>query len=195
MDRQNRASILQAGTAYRTLLCVASICTVILTAGCEVLDRQETIEPPVAAIEPQQGEQVGMTPPPARPVPPQPRRKPEVDLSERPPPTDETEAQVATARPPLDPQGLVGLDFVKAENLLGPPSLLIEEPPAKIWAYNGRDCVLQLFFYPKVGGAFEVLTYQALGGEGDRQPSDGDLVRDCLTQLLVEREARNAESS
>lgn len=193
MNKQDRASALQAERAYRTLLCVASLCAVILTAGCQSIDGEQSVESPVAAIEPQLGEQVGMVPPPERPIPPQPRRKPDVDLSARPQPVEQE--QLVTARPALDPQGLVGLDFVKAENLLGPPSLLIEEPPAKIWTYNGRDCVLQLFFYPKVGGAFEVLTYQALGGEGDAQPGNGEVVRDCLTQLLVEREARNAESS
>lgn len=192
MNKQDGASALQAGKAHRTLLGVALLCAVTLTAGCQTMEREQRVESPVAAIEPQSGEQVGMVAPPERPIPPEPRRKPDVDLAARPQPADR---EPLVARPALDPQGLVGLDFVKAENLLGPPSLLIEEPPAKIWTYNGRDCVLQLFFYPKVGGAFEVLTYQALGGEGDRQPSDGDLVRDCLTQLLVERQGRNAESS
>ena len=129
---------------------------------------------------------------------PVPKRKPEVSAADLPaePAADQQASAAAqtSGQEEMAPESLVGLDFVKTEDLLGPPSLLTEEPPAKIWSYNGRNCVLQLFFYPKVGGAFEVLTYKAIGGEGDGQDVGGELARTCLLELIVEREALDAES-
>ena len=90
-----------------------------------------------------------------KPLPPLPIRKPEVPQV----------AIEATRVPQADPDTLVGLDFERTTALLGDPALLIEEPPAKIWAYNGASCVLHIFFYPKVGGSdFRVLTYEVKGG-------------------------------
>src|SRR3546814_2300873 len=90
-----------------------------------------------------------------KPVPPLPARKPEVPQA----------AIQALQAPQADPDALVGLDFERTTALLGDPALLIEEPPAKIWAYNGTNCVLHVFFYPKVGGTdFRVLTYEVKGG-------------------------------
>ena len=122
-----------------------------------------------------------------KPPPPLPRRKPEV-----------TQAAIELTREPqADPDALVGLDFERTSALLGEPALLIEEPPAKIWAYNGSNCVLHIFFYPKVGGSdFRVLTYKVKGGaEGD---TNGDTVPDefarlCLSELLAQAEAERVE--
>lgn len=118
-----------------------------------------------------------------RPPPPLPKRKPEVTQA----------ALDATREPQADPDALVGLDFERTSALLGDPALLIEEPPAKIWAYNGSNCVLHIFFYPKVGGSdFRVLTYKIKGGaEGE---SGGESVPDefarlCLSELLAQAEA------
>ena len=59
---------------------------------------------------------------------------------------------------------LVGLSLEETENLLGGPALEEVQPPAKIWSYNGRDCVLSIFFYPRVGGEdFRALAYQVTG--------------------------------
>ncbi|MEO3431168.1 hypothetical protein AAFN88_20100 [Pelagibius sp. CAU 1746] len=118
-----------------------------------------------------------------KPPPPLPIRKPEV------PPAAIEAAKV----PEVEPDSLVGLDFERTTALLGEPALLIEEPPAKIWAYNGASCVLHVFFYPKVGGTdFRVLTYEVKGGaEGDAS-SDADpkdFARLCLSELLVQAEA------
>ena len=118
-----------------------------------------------------------------KPPPPIPKRKPTV-----------TQAAIeATRDPQADPDALVGLDFERTSALLGDPALLIEEPPAKIWAYNGSSCVLHIFFYPKVGGSdFRVLTYKVKGGAvgetgGDSAPDD--FARLCLSELLAQAEA------
>ena len=94
------------------------------------------------------------------------------------------------AAPVADPETLIGLDFERARNLLGDPALLIEEPPAKIWAYNGRSCVLHLHFYPKVGGSdFRILTYNMVGADTDAGEEAEGFQSLCLSQLLAEAES------
>jgi hypothetical protein len=127
-----------------------------------------------------------------RPVPPLPVRKPEVP-----------QAAIDSAQAPqADPDALVGLDFERTTALLGDPALLIDEPPAKIWAYNGANCVLHVFFYPKVGGSdFRVLTYEVKGGPKGQaaragEPAQTDeaknFARLCLSELLAQAEAGRA---
>ncbi|MEQ8356609.1 MAG: hypothetical protein RH942_13790 [Kiloniellaceae bacterium] len=118
--------------------------------------------------------------------PPLPVRKPAVP-----------QEAVETARAPqIDPDSLVGLDFERTTALLGDPALLIEEPPAKIWAYNGSNCALHVFFYPKVGGSdFRVLTYEVKGGaeSGTTDSAESkELARLCLSELLMQAEANRA---
>lgn len=127
-----------------------------------------------------------------RPVPRLPVRKPDV------PPA----AVAAAQAPEADPDTLVGLDFARTTALLGDPALLIDEPPAKIWAYNGANCVLHVFFYPKVGGTdFRVLTYEVKGGpEGSTatagEPAQSEAAKSfarlCLSELLAQAQAGRA---
>lgn len=121
-----------------------------------------------------------------KPPPPVPIRKPAVPQA----------AVEATRVPEMEPDALVGLDFDRTAALLGEPALLIEEPPAKIWAYNGSSCVLHIFFYPKVGGSdFRVLTYEVKGGAEDAASSGAeseDFARLCLGELLAQAEASRA---
>jgi hypothetical protein len=121
-----------------------------------------------------------------KPPPPLPIRKPEVPKS----------ALETTKVPEVEPDSLVGLDFARTTALLGEPALLIEEPPAKIWAYNGSSCVLHVFFYPKVGGTdFRVLTYEVKGGAAGDAPQGAEskeFARHCLSELLLEAEAKRA---
>lgn len=142
--------------------------------------------------------------------PPLPRRKPAVPegyaaaakAAEAPPPEGaEPPAQSAeatagdTSLPRADPEALVGLDFARTRELLGAPALLMEEPPAKIWAYNGRSCVLHLHFYPKVGGSdFRVLTYNMVGEEtGEEEDVVAAFRSRCLSELLAD--AKSGKSS
>ena len=123
-----------------------------------------------------------------KPPPPLPIRRPDVPEA----------AIEATQVPEVDPDSLVGLDFAGTTALLGDPALLIEEPPAKIWAYNGSSCVLHVFFYPKVGGSdFRVLTYEVKGGpEGEvgKVAESDEFARLCLSELLVQAEAARASN-
>ncbi len=75
---------------------------------------------------------------------------------------------------------LVGLDFAGVRTLLGTPALEEIQPPATVWAYNGRGCVLSIFFYPHVdGGDYRALTYDVRGAE-----QTADLPQRCFSELL-----------
>ena len=119
-----------------------------------------------------------------KPPPPLPIRKPEVPQA----------AIEANRAPQADPDTLVGLDFERTTALLGDPALLIEQPPAKIWAYNGSSCVLHIFFYPKVGGSdFRVLTYEVKGGAANQAAKTDqakDFASQCLSELLAQVAAK-----
>lgn len=127
--------------------------------------------------------------------PPAPRRKP--DRAE----------PVARADP--DPDLLVGLDFEATKALLGDPALKTEQPPAKVWAYNGGSCMFSVFFYPSMDdNVFRVLTYEVTGKEpqlelqtASRTSDTGTVkirdraspvLRRCFAELLHGREQPNA---
>src|SRR3546814_15751462 len=73
-------------------------------------------------------------------------------------------------------------------------------------AYNGTNCVLHVFFYPKVGGTdFRVLTYEVKGGPevaaagagaGAGDPAKAaeakDFARLCLNELVAQAKAGRA---
>ncbi len=124
--------------------------------------------------------------------PPIPRRKP----------LDAT----IVARREFHPDLLVGLDFNATKALLGDPMLQLEEPPAKIWAYEGGSCMLNVFFYPSVGDdIFRVLTYEVRGGDVEQDATatdlsaatkisdkDSPIVRRCFVDLLQRRDVPDA---
>jgi hypothetical protein len=110
------------------------------------------------------------------------------------------------ARREFHPDLLVGLDFNATKALLGEPALQADEPPAKIWAYNGGTCMLHVFFYPSVGdNIFRVLTYEVRGGDIKQDGTTVDLsaatkisdknspvVRSCFAELLQGRDVPDA---
>ena len=170
----------------------------VLLSGCADLYRQPpaTQETPV--------EQAGENPPESsglltdadgdgyledaveRPLPPLPARKPAVDASR---------IAVAAKHPETNLDDLVGLNFNNAKALLGDPVLRIEEPPAKIWAYNGRQCVLHLFFYPKVGGEdFRILTYKVKGGEDVGDELQDAFAEECLARMVEDAKPVDPEA-
>ncbi len=127
--------------------------------------------------------------------PPKPRRKP--DRSET----------AALAEP--DPDLLVGLDFEATKALLGDPVLKMEQPPAKVWAYNGGACMFSVFFYPSMDDSvFRVLTYEMTGNApelqlqtaskssdtGAEKISDpaSPILRRCFAHLLQVRDMEDA---
>ncbi len=111
--------------------------------------------------------------------------------SKNPPPADGLEEEVpAQGAPPTPvdlvaqgPRALVGRDQAWVLRELGVATLEEVRAPARVWSYNAADCVISLFFYPKVaGGSFTVLTYEVAPKYADL---DGE--RKCLERLLKER--------
>ncbi len=107
-----------------------------------------------------------------------------------------------------DPQRLVGLDFDGTKALIGVPAAMLEQPPAKVWAYAGGDCVFRVFFYPSVDDqGFRVLAFEVtdeadiLGLRWLRDPpiatpeaprildKDDSVVRRCFAELLDHQES------
>ncbi|MGO1118592.1 hypothetical protein ACTL6U_07805 [Rhodovibrionaceae bacterium A322] len=83
------------------------------------------------------------------------------------------------------PQALVGRDQEWIEGQLGSPTLQEVRAPARVWSYNAPDCVISLFFYPKVaGGSFTVLTYEVAP-----EASDPEADKQCLDRLLGEKQS------
>lgn len=121
-------------------------------SGCAAFDRQGDeafAEEPVPVAEPEEETQLAA-------LPPIPVRRP-ADMSAFIPP----EAAYLTGRKIDD---LVGLSLEETENLLGDPVFEEVQPPARIWSYNGQDCVLSIFFYPRVGGEdYRALAYRVTG--------------------------------
>ncbi len=75
---------------------------------------------------------------------------------------------------------LLGLDFVAVRELLGTPALEEIQAPATVWAYNGRGCVLNIFFYPHVdGGEYRALTYDVKSADAAPESSQR-----CFDELL-----------
>ena len=78
---------------------------------------------------------------------------------------------------------LLGLDFVAVRELLGVPALEEIQPPATVWVYNGRGCVLNIFFYPHVdGGEYRALTYDVKSAEQAPETSQR-----CFDELLQDQ--------
>ena len=65
-----------------------------------------------------------------------------------------------------DPERLIGLSVGEAAELLGRPALVRREPPAEVWQYAGRECVLHLFLYDNEGGGSSVTHYEMRGLDG-----------------------------
>lgn len=85
--------------------------------------------------------------------------------------------------PPIDdnPEHFLGLDTAAVEGRLGSPDLLRREPPAEVWQYQGKTCVLDLFLYDK-DGSKQVVYLEARDLEAAETES-----RACLRTLLMAR--------
>ena len=68
--------------------------------------------------------------------------------------------------------------------LLGDPAMKEVQAPANVWAYNGTGCVLNIFFYPYMGGdSYKALTYEVKVSE-----ASDELERQCFQELLEDHE-------
>lgn len=88
----------------------------------------------------------------------------------RPPTAKRPSATAAAAPQPADlkPSGLkvIGLTQVETVSLLGAPTAQWDRPPAKVWHYQGPDCVVDVFFYLDVSrNEFSALRYSVNGAD------------------------------
>ena len=176
---------------YRALGVLTVIAMTV--SGCLTTNRDDGgfAEEPVPIVDAEPDPQLAA-------LPPVPSRRPD-DMSGF---TSPEEAYLAEKK--ID--DLVGLSLQETESLLGGPSFEQVQPPARIWSYNSQDCVLSIFFYPRVGGSdYRALAYEVKGpntelktsdaaaaaaveGQASQQASEED-VR-CFTTLI----AQNASS-
>jgi hypothetical protein len=171
---------------YRPLGVLTAIA--ITLSGCLTAGQDEDAfaEEPVPVVDADPDPQLAA-------LPPVPARRPS-DMSAFLPPE---EAHLAEKK--ID--DLVGLSLEETESLLGGPSFEQVQPPARIWSYNSRDCVLSIFFYPRVGGAdYRALAYEVKGpntepkeveaaaqpaeGAADQEASEEDIR--CFTTLIAQ---------
>ena len=97
--------------------------------------------------------------------------------------TAQSAPRPAISRPPKipptpNPDLLLGLDTAQVEELLGNADLRRSEPPAQVWQYESRQCVLHLFLYEN-GGEYRVEYYETRDPVG--APNAGGV---CLAALL-----------
>ena len=150
----------------------------LLAAGCTQPAKYKTYVPssPPVSYEPSvsltDGEDQA-----ERKIPPIPKRRPQYAAV-----VEEAEDQ-----PKID--WLLGRDFEAVQALLGDPALKEVQAPANVWAYNGSGCVLNIFFYPHVGGSgYQALTYEVRPGQPDVEAETR-----CFSELLQDKE--KAESN
>jgi hypothetical protein len=83
-----------------------------------------------------------------------------------------------------DPRRLIGLDVKSLTGLLGTPGFTRRDPPAQLWRYRDKGCILDLFLYetPKHKSTSVVRHFEA------RSLSKTNMTaRSCLRALLIAR--------
>lgn len=69
-----------------------------------------------------------------------------------------------------EPESLVGLGAAQIVERLGYPPLIRREPPAQVWQYQGRGCILDVFLYQESDGTARV-AFAQYRTPGVMQPS------------------------
>ena len=52
---------------------------------------------------------------------------------------------------PISPESLIGQTAAQISTLFGTPVFVRRDPPGEFWRYRGKSCVLEMFFYHRVG--------------------------------------------
>ncbi len=149
----------------------------VVLPGCAALEQMATSwtadEAPAVTLEEIAPSELERGVAPAAPAavppaaqPPRPRPKP-IDLARDPP-----SAKL---------KRLFGLSIQEAQVLLGTPYLQTEMPPAKVLAYDGKDCTLNVFFYLQLDSdRYRALAYEIKGGDGSEPAKQR-----CLSEIFA----------
>lgn len=144
----------------------AGICATLLS-GCTPVTTDESI--PVAGREAETPPTVAVKSKPAKPsAKPIPRVAVKIDDN---------------------PRRLLGLDVKSLTGLLGAPRFTRRDPPAQLWRYRDKGCVLDLFLYEDTNkkSRSTVRHYEA------RSLSNSNFTaRSCLRALLIARQKPKA---
>ncbi len=98
---------------------------------------------------------------------------------------DET---VQLARANTSPERLIGVIPGEILDVLGEPSMRLQEPPAEVWQYNSRSCTLRLtLLLDVVTEEHRSVFYEVKSANPEVRNGDSD----CLAELLAERRARS----
>ena len=108
------------------MFCLAGLC-VVLSACAAQPDNRTSADNTVSGQ--------SMANPPASPT------VAAVPQPTKPPPQDR----------PIAPDSLIGQTAGQISALLGPPVFVRRDPPGEFWRYRGKSCVLEMFFYRRVG--------------------------------------------
>ncbi len=98
---------------------------------------------------------------------------------------DET---VQLARANTSPDRLIGVIPGEILDVLGEPSMRLQEPPAEVWQYNSRSCTLRLtLLLDVVTEEHRSVFYEVKSANPEVRNGDSD----CLAELLADRRARS----
>ncbi len=79
-------------------------------------------------------------------------------------------AEPSLPRPAPEPKPVIGLDRKALSDLMGIPNFKRKDPPAEIWQYRGKDCILDVFLYGDGKGGPYTVTHLEVRGPGDVSP-------------------------
>lgn len=81
---------------------------------------------------------------------------------------------------------LLGMERENVRLLLGAPQMARHEPPAEVWQYRGRDCVLNVFFYKGKNAqtTAQVEHVEMMPLTEDAQVAAGD---NCIDSMVMRR--------
>ncbi len=170
-----------AGKAVRR---IATITCPLFLAGCAAIgDFQDRLSealtaPPPPAVqvsEPAKDQQLAekIPHPIAKPQPP-------ARLETIPP---ERIPQVVVSREAVNPERLIGIAPDDLLSQLGEPALRLQDPPAEIWQYNGRNCTLRLtLLLDVVTAQNRTVFYEVKNTKPEVLNGDSN----CLAELLAD---------
>ena len=98
------------------------------------------------------------------------------------------EETLQLARADTNPDRLIGVVPGEILDVLGEPSVRLQEPPAEVWQYNSASCTLRLtLLLDVVTEEHRSVFYEVKSANPEVRNGDSN----CLAELLAERKARS----
>lgn len=181
---------------HRRLRMVAATLPLVL-AGCSTIGEfQDRLSDTVAVTPPVQAQQIDPAPdeflaqtvptPRLKPAPPQ--RFASLAPTNGGPGGSLSDETVQLARANTSPDRLIGVIPGEILDVLGEPSMRLQEPPAEVWQYNSRSCTLRLtLLLDVVTEEHRSVFYEVKSANPEVRNGDSD----CLAELLADRKARS----